>query len=168
MCRTTILSCGRSLEPVPAPGIQVHPLCGAGLAECMKRDDPTRREPTTPDDFDSPWKILLDRWAQPFLEFFFPVAAADIDWSQGLEFLDKELQKITRRSAPGFKGGRHEVDKHWRPGVSVCSTPRPSKLYSAPDVFFLAGPGMRPFPHGVFTVYAVDHAARRPADSPPA
>lgn len=82
----------------------------------MKQDDPTRREPTAPDDFDSPWKILLDRWAQPFLEFFFPVAAADIDWSQGLEFLDKELQKVTRRSAPGLKGGRHEVDKL----IKVC------------------------------------------------
>ena len=49
------------------------------------------------DDYDSPWKDLLDRWQRPFLEFFFPRIAADIDWSRGFEFLDKELQKVTRR-----------------------------------------------------------------------
>jgi hypothetical protein len=31
------------------------------------------------DDYDSPWKDLLDRWHQRFLEPFFPVAAADIE-----------------------------------------------------------------------------------------
>ncbi len=67
------------------------------------------------DDFDSPWKDLLDRWQRPFLEFFFPAIAADIDWSRGFEFLDKELQKITRRAVVG----RRYVDKLvkvWRPG----------------------------------------------------
>jgi hypothetical protein len=59
------------------------------------------------DDYDSPWKDLLDRWHQRFLEFFFPVAAADIDWSRGYEFLDKELQKVTRRAVVG----RRHVDK---------------------------------------------------------
>lgn len=59
------------------------------------------------DDYDSPWKDLLDRWHQRFLEFFFPVAAADIDWSRGYEFLDKELQKVTRRAMVG----RRHVDK---------------------------------------------------------
>jgi len=53
------------------------------------------------DDDDSPWKDLLDRWHQRFLEFFFPVAAVDIDWSRGYEFLDKELQKVTRRAVLG-------------------------------------------------------------------
>ncbi len=24
------------------------------------------------DDYDSPWKDLLDRWQRPFLKFFFP------------------------------------------------------------------------------------------------
>lgn len=59
------------------------------------------------DDYDSPWKALLDRWHRQFLEFFFPVAAADIDWSRGYEFLDKELQKVTRRAVVG----RRHVDK---------------------------------------------------------
>ena len=59
------------------------------------------------DDYDSPWKDVLDRWHRQFLEFFFPVAAADIDWSRGHEFLDKELQKVTRRAVVG----RRYVDK---------------------------------------------------------
>ncbi|MFB1487652.1 MULTISPECIES: cytosolic protein [unclassified Thiocapsa] len=67
------------------------------------------------DDYDSPWKDLLDRWQRSFLEFFFPTIAADIDWSRGLEFLDKELQKVTRRAVVG----RRYVDKLvkvWRLG----------------------------------------------------
>ena len=40
------------------------------------------------DDFDSPWKDLLEKYFQQFMEFFFPKAATDIDWSQEHEFLD--------------------------------------------------------------------------------
>jgi hypothetical protein len=32
------------------------------------------------------------------MAFFFPKAHAQIDWSAGYEFLDKELQKITKWS----------------------------------------------------------------------
>jgi hypothetical protein len=32
------------------------------------------------------------------MEFFFPKVAADIDWSKGYEFLDKELQKVVRKA----------------------------------------------------------------------
>jgi len=58
-------------------------------------------------DYDTPWKDVLDRWHRQFLEFFFPLAAAEIDWSRGHEFLDKELQKVTRRAVVG----RRHVDK---------------------------------------------------------
>ncbi|SDW35538.1 cytosolic protein [Thiocapsa roseopersicina] len=67
------------------------------------------------DDYDPPWKDLLEHWQRPFLEFFFPRIAADIDWSRGLEFLDEELQKVTRRAVVG----RRYVDKLvkvWRLG----------------------------------------------------
>ena len=72
---------------------------------------PMPKQPPPPavrrDDFDTPWKDVLDRWHRQFLEFFFPVAAADIDWSRGYEFLDKELQKVTRRAVVG----RRHADK---------------------------------------------------------
>ncbi|TVR64161.1 MAG: cytosolic protein, partial [Candidatus Competibacteraceae bacterium] len=50
------------------------------------------------DDFDSPWKTLLERWFPAFLAWFFPPVAAEIDWARGYVFLDKELQKISRRA----------------------------------------------------------------------
>jgi hypothetical protein len=58
-------------------------------------------------DYDSPWKDLLDRFFEQFMQFFFPTAHAQIDWARGFEFLDKELQKITADAALG----RRAVDK---------------------------------------------------------
>jgi hypothetical protein len=45
------------------------------------------------DDYDSPWKEALERYLPDFLPLLFPDAQAGIDWSQGYEFLDKELQQ---------------------------------------------------------------------------
>lgn len=58
-------------------------------------------------DYDSPWKDLLDRYFEAFIEFFFAEAHVQIDWARGFEFLDKELQKITADAAIG----RRAVDK---------------------------------------------------------
>jgi len=58
-------------------------------------------------DYDSPWKMALDVYFQPFLELFFPQAHAEIDWSRGTESLDKELQQIVREA----EIGRRYVDK---------------------------------------------------------
>jgi hypothetical protein len=58
-------------------------------------------------DFDSPWKEALDVYFRAFLALFFPHIHADIDWSRGFEFLDKELQKIVRQA----RNGRLYVDK---------------------------------------------------------
>ena len=44
-------------------------------------------------DYDSPWKDILDLQFEEFMAFFFPTAHAQIDWRAGYEFLDKELQK---------------------------------------------------------------------------
>jgi hypothetical protein len=66
-------------------------------------------------DFDSPWKEALEVYFGPFLALFFPHIHADIDWSRGFVFLDKELQKIVPQAARG----RHYVDKLvkvWRKG----------------------------------------------------
>ena len=49
-----------------------------------------------PDDFDSPWKDILEGYFPDFMAFFFPAAAAEIDWSPGFEPLDKELAQAAR------------------------------------------------------------------------
>jgi hypothetical protein len=87
------------------------------------------------DDYDSPWKDLLDRWQRPFLEFFFPTIASDIDWSRGFEFLDKELQKVTRRAVVG----RRYVDKLvkvWRLGGEETWVLIHTEVQGEPDVDF--------------------------------
>ena len=66
-------------------------------------------------DYDSPWKEALERYFPLFMAFFFPHAHADIDWSRGYQFLDKELQQVVRDAALG----RRVVDKLvkvWRTG----------------------------------------------------
>lgn len=48
------------------------------------------------DEYDSPWKQLLEWYFEAFMHFFFAAAHAEIDWQQPIEFLDKELQQIVR------------------------------------------------------------------------
>ena len=54
------------------------------------------------------------------MAFFFPQAYADIDWSKGYEFLDKELQKVVRDAELGrrladklIKVWRHNGEEAW-------------------------------------------------------
>ncbi len=58
-------------------------------------------------EFDGPWKRAIETYVEPFFEFFFPVIHQGVDWSQGYEFLDKELEKL----APEATTGRGTVDK---------------------------------------------------------
>lgn len=51
-----------------------------------------------PDDYDSPWTEVIERYFPAFMEFFFPDAWADIDWSRPHEFLDKELREVVREA----------------------------------------------------------------------
>ncbi|WPL19046.1 hypothetical protein Thiowin_04150 [Thiorhodovibrio winogradskyi] len=61
-------------------------------------------------DYDSPWKEALERFFPEFLALLFPAIHAEIDWSKGVQFLDKEFQKIvceaktTRRYADKLVG----------------------------------------------------------------
>src|SRR5579875_3848092 len=48
------------------------------------------------DDYDSPWKEALAHYLPDALALFFPDVYAQIDWSRGYTFLDKELQQVTR------------------------------------------------------------------------
>ncbi|MBW4502170.1 MAG: transposase [Scytonema hyalinum WJT4-NPBG1] len=58
-------------------------------------------------DYDSPWKEIIESFFPRFLEFFFPDAYAVIDWEQGYEFLDTELQQLE----PDAEIGKRLVDK---------------------------------------------------------
>ena len=77
-----------------AAGLALAPL--AGMSDEAK-----------PSDYDSPWKEALEIYFEAFIAFFFPEAHADIDWSAGHDFLDKELQQVTREA----ELGRRTVDK---------------------------------------------------------
>ena len=59
------------------------------------------------EDHDSPWKGALEVFFRPFMDFLYSEIAAQIDWQQPVEFLDKELQKITRKA----KNSRRYADK---------------------------------------------------------
>ena len=54
-------------------------------------------------DFDSPWKEAIEFFFEDFILFFFPRVHADIDWSRGVEFLDKELQQLVPESEHGLR-----------------------------------------------------------------
>lgn len=53
------------------------------------------------DEFDSPWKEILEVYFQDFMQFFFPQIHDDIDWSRGYDFLDQELQQVVRDAELG-------------------------------------------------------------------
>jgi hypothetical protein len=53
------------------------------------------------DEFDSPWKDILEVYFQDFMQFFFPEIHDDIDWSRGYDFLDQELRQVVRDAELG-------------------------------------------------------------------
>ncbi|MDX2239387.1 MAG: hypothetical protein NW224_01775 [Leptolyngbyaceae cyanobacterium bins.302] len=53
------------------------------------------------DEFDSPWKEILEAYFQDFMQFFFPQIHDDIDWSRGYDFLDQELRQVVRDAELG-------------------------------------------------------------------
>lgn len=57
---------------------------------------------------DSSWRKILDKLLPEFLAFYFPEIHAAIDFERGVEFLDKELQKILPEQDDS---GQRVVDK---------------------------------------------------------
>ena len=49
-------------------------------------------------EYDSPWKEILKAYFKDFLAFFLPEAHDGIDWQRAPEFLDKELDRITKEA----------------------------------------------------------------------
>jgi hypothetical protein len=72
------------------------------------QDDAAQRIP-----YDSAWKEALEQYFEQFMAFFFPEAYADIDWTAGYEFLDKELQQVARDAELG-KRYADKLVKVWR------------------------------------------------------
>ena len=59
------------------------------------------------DEVYSPWKDIIEGYFPDFMAFFFPDAAAEIDWSRGFELLDKELAQVVQDA----ELGRRYADK---------------------------------------------------------
>ena len=76
------------------------------------KDDGEEMDKQTYADYDSPWKEAIEHLFVDFMGFFFDSISQQIDWSQPYEFLDKELEKITRDA----EIGRRYADKL----VKVC------------------------------------------------
>jgi hypothetical protein len=60
-------------------------------------------EPRPADEYDIPWKEAIEGAFPEFMAFYFPAAHDAIDWTQGHEFLDKELHQVVRDAASGKK-----------------------------------------------------------------
>jgi len=56
---------------------------------------------STSDDYDSPWKDILETYLAEFFAFFFSQIHAEIDWTRPPVFLDKELQQVVRDAELG-------------------------------------------------------------------
>jgi predicted transposase/invertase (TIGR01784 family) len=70
-------------------------------------------------DQDSPWKRILRFYCPDAIQFFCPDIAEDIDWSQPIEFLDKELQQLTPDSEIGKRFADQLVKVYRKGGESV-------------------------------------------------
>ncbi|MBF0137338.1 MAG: DUF4351 domain-containing protein [Magnetococcales bacterium] len=70
---------------------------------------------TLPDEFDVPWKDILENYFPEFLAFFLPEAYREIDWERGFAFLDNELARITRAAEIGDRR-MDKLVKVWRRG----------------------------------------------------
>ncbi|MEO5376206.1 MAG: hypothetical protein H7832_00245 [Magnetococcus sp. DMHC-6] len=61
----------------------------------------THNTQSQPTEYDSPWKEILKAYFKDFLAFFLSEAHDGIDWKRAPEFLDKELDRITREAESG-------------------------------------------------------------------
>jgi Domain of unknown function (DUF4351)/Putative transposase, YhgA-like len=75
------------------------------LTETSSESEENIKNPPT--KYDSPWKDILEIYFKDFMELFFPAAYNQIDWTKKIEFLDKELQEVTKDA----EIGRRYADK---------------------------------------------------------
>jgi len=70
-------------------------------------------------DDDSPWKEALERFFPEFLALLFPSVHAEIDWSKGVQFLDKEFQQLVREAKTTKRYADKLVGVTLRDGTAV-------------------------------------------------
>ncbi|MBN2533498.1 MAG: hypothetical protein JXB88_11425 [Spirochaetales bacterium] len=85
----------RDSFPFTNPGIRSI-INKAGIRH-MAKDKPALQK----QDYDSPWKQLIEELLESFLGFFFPRLHADIDFSRGYEIKSKELYKLLKEQEIG-------------------------------------------------------------------
>ena len=56
---------------------------------------------TSTDQYDSPWKEVIERYFPEFMAFYFPDAYAEIDWAKEHVFLDQELREVVQDAELG-------------------------------------------------------------------
>ena len=56
---------------------------------------------TDPDDYDSPWKDIIEHAFPEFMAFYFPQIHPQIDWEEGYEFKNTELRQVVRDAELG-------------------------------------------------------------------
>lgn len=69
--------------------------------------DSNNTDTSARNDYDSPWKEILESYFEECMAFFFPDVHRHIDWDKEYVFLDKELQQIARDA----EIGKRFVDK---------------------------------------------------------
>ncbi|MBF0180907.1 MAG: hypothetical protein HQM03_12865 [Magnetococcales bacterium] len=72
------------------------------------------------DQFDVPWKEIVEGYFREFLAFFLPEAHNDIDWDRGHAFLDTELARITREAEIGNRRMDNRPVSLHRLGVALA------------------------------------------------
>lgn len=95
-------------------------------------------------DQDSPWKLILRAYFPEAIAFFFPDVAKIVDWTQPIEFLDSEFQKIAPDAAIGKRYADQLVKlqgKHGKPLILLIHI----EIQAAPE---------KNFPERMF-IYAV-------------
>jgi hypothetical protein len=87
----------------PSPPLSIH---NPTSEDAMPTDLPSASDSPNP-DYDTPWKIAVERHFPLFMAFYFPKAHAQINWQQPYQFLDQELLAIAKDAVVGTK----HVDK---------------------------------------------------------
>jgi hypothetical protein len=74
---------------------------------------------TQPDEQDAPWKQIFRLYYREGMELLFPQIACEIDWTQPIEFLDKEFGKIAPDAATGKRFADQLVKVYLKRGKPI-------------------------------------------------